>query len=143
VPKSAGELLHRSKLDGELARLKGDVARGRIECGWNVVNLDKFAQAAAGPWFRSSGEKGSGIGALVDPVEECFQIGAGQEIALSHLRAGSNALNERLGAPGLQLKEPFDVLAFVMGANGVLHRATNFRESREPRNRAGHRKPLS
>src|SRR5271157_1914848 len=92
-------------------------------------------------WDRGA-RREAGTVALGNPLQEGLQIGAGQEIALSHLRARCNALNERLGAPGLQLKEPFDVLAFVMGANGVLHRATNFRESREPRNRAGHGKPL-
>ncbi|MGA7930038.1 MAG: hypothetical protein WCA20_29100 [Candidatus Sulfotelmatobacter sp.] len=118
--------------------MKADIAGGLIEREWDAVHLDRLAQAAAGHGLRSRGEKGSGIGALVDAVEEGFEIAAGQEKTSAHLGGGRYAQHQRLGRAGLQFEEALDVFALVMGTRGVLHRATNFRQARKPSDRPGH-----
>jgi len=45
--------------------------------------------------------------------------------------AGSN-LDKLLGSAGLQLEEPLEVVAVVVGANGVRDRAADLRETRKP-----------
>jgi hypothetical protein len=100
--------------------------------------LDKFAQTAAGHGLGSQGEKGSGIRALVDAVEESYEIGAGQEKAPSYLGRGRYALHEGLGRAGLQFEEALDVFALIMRARGVLHRATDFRQARQPSDGSTH-----
>lgn len=83
--EGTGELFHGTKADGEHARLKADIAGGLIERGRDVVHLDKLAQTTAGYGLRARREKGSGTCALVDAVEKCFEISAGQEKTPAHL----------------------------------------------------------
>jgi hypothetical protein len=70
------------------------------------------------------------MGALVDAVVEGFEIAAGQDKTSAHLGGGRYAQHECLGGARLQFEEALDVFALIMGARGILHRATNFLQAR-------------
>src|SRR5205807_8086268 len=70
--ESAGQVLNAVESDDEFSGLEADVAGRVVERRRRMVVLNKNAELAAGSWYGSRSEKGSGIGALGDCVQEGF-----------------------------------------------------------------------